>query len=215
MSSSSNSTSSLKAGWEKDKSRESKAAASSLNGFPPAGALGEPEPRFLVLGSFPSVLSLGKGEYYGNPRNHFWTIVAVSFGLPEPRGYDEKIAMLVSARIALWDLFASCEREGSLDVDISGAAPNPIADFLRRHSSIEAIGVNGGAAAAGFAAEFAFPKGERLAKTGDRRLWYPEFAPGRRITVVRLPSTSPVPTAAFKVAADKMELWKRFFTIHM
>lgn len=194
-----------------------------LEGFPPAGAVEEGEsPLFLILGSFPSVRSLEKREYYGNPQNHFWKIVAECLGQPEPLSYAGKIEMLKKARIALWDIFSSCERPGSLDKDISQAQPNPIAEFLGRHQTIVAIGANGGAAAQGFAREFAKQTalasgggGTALSRTGDSLVWTPDFSSQRRIQIARLPSTSPVPTAAFKTIADKMPYWKKFFTIHM
>jgi len=204
-----------------------------LEGFPPAGAVEESEyPLYLILGSFPSARSLAKREYYGNPRNHFWKIVSECVGLPEPHSYAEKIEMLKKARIALWDIFSSCERPGSLDKDISRARPNPIEEFLRRHPSIGAIGANGGAAAQGFAREFVKEStlagggggasrggegrgGAALSRTGDRLVWIPSLSPERRLLVTRLPSTSPIPTAAFKTAADKLPHWIRFFTIHM
>ena len=167
----------------------------TLEGFPPAGAVEEGEsPLFLILGSFPSVRSLEKREYYGNPQNHFWKILCDCFGQPEPFSYAEKIEMLKKARIAIWDIFSSCERPGSLDKDISRARPNPIAEFLRRHPSIVTIGANGAA----------------LSRTGDSLVWTPDFSPERRIQIARLPSTSPVPTAAFKTISDKMPYWKKF-----
>jgi len=197
-----------------------------LEGFPPAGAVEENEdPLFLILGSFPSVRSLEKREYYGNPLNHFWKAVSECVGQPEPLSYEGKIEMLKKARIALWDVFYSCERPGSLDKDISRAQPNPIAEFLRRHPSIVAIGANGGAAAQGFAREFVKGSalagggsgggGAALSRTGDSLVWTPVFATERRIRVTRLPSTSPVPTAVFKTVADKLPYWKKFFTIQM
>ncbi len=211
-------------------------ATPRLSGFPPAGALGadaaewgaepgaeacaepSPEPRFLILGSFPSAQSLERREYYGNPRNHFWRIVAFCLGRAEPRAYGDKLALLREGRIALWDAYAACERLGSLDKDIAAGAPNPIAAFVELHTSIEAVGLNGGTAAAAFLA--GFPGGiplplPRLARSGDSALWTPGFDPARTMRVARLPSTSPVPTAGFKTAEDKYPLWKRFFTIQM
>lgn len=187
-----------------------------LSGFPPAGAVGGGiGPRFLVLGSFPSVRSLEKREYYGNPRNHFWTMVAASLGLPEPREYSQKIEMLEKGRIVIWDVFASCERKGSLDKAIIHAIPNPIVAFLSRNPSIVAIGANGGTASAALAAELGLRAKQRLAKTGDRFLWSFPLADERGVTLFRLPSTSPVPSADYRTAADKVALWKEFFTIRM
>ncbi|MFA5852872.1 MAG: DNA-deoxyinosine glycosylase [Spirochaetales bacterium] len=188
----------------------------TLRGFPPVGAVGgDARPRFLVLGSFPSVLSLEKREYYANPRNHFWTVAAACLGLPEPRDYSRKIAMLKEGGIALWDVFASCERKGSLDKDIARASPNPIAEFLLQHPSIGAIGANGGAASAALSAELGFPPEGRLARTGDHFFWSCPFATERFVHVFRLPSTSPVPSSDYRTAADKVALWNEFFTIRM
>lgn len=195
-----------------------------LSGFPPAGALGadgpsaasSPGPRFLILGSFPSAQSLERREYYGNPRNHFWDIAAACLGMPEPRAYGEKLALLREGRVALWDVYAACERRGSLDKDIARGAPNPVGEFIARHRAIAAVGLNGGAAAAAFAASLrgAAPI-PRLVRSGDWFHWTPDFDPSRKILVARLPSTSPVPTAGFRTAEDKLPLWKRFFTIHL
>ncbi len=48
-----------------------------LHGFAPVV---DHTARLLILGSFPSVLSLESGQYYGNPRNAFWPITAELFG---------------------------------------------------------------------------------------------------------------------------------------
>ena len=42
-------------------------------GFPPVSS---PSARALVLGSLPGRLSLERGEYYANPQNAYWKIVA-------------------------------------------------------------------------------------------------------------------------------------------
>ena len=199
-----------------DKGEGAGSAGTPLSGFPPAGAIGGGiSPRFLVLGSFPSARSLEKREYYGNPRNHFWTIVAACFGLPEPREYSQKIEMLKKCRIAIWDVFASCERKGSLDKAIIHAIPNSVAAFLAQNTSIAAIGANGGVASAALAAELGFRAKELLARTGDRFLWGFPLAAERRVALFRLPSTSPVPSADYRTAADKVALWEDFFTIRM
>lgn len=187
-----------------------------LHGFSPVGAVdaGE-EPLFLILGSFPSVLSLERKEYYGNPKNHFWTVVSSCFGLAEPRSYDGKIELLKRCHIALWDVFACCERQGSLDKDIVRAMPNPVAALLSEFPTIKKIGANGGASASGFMKEVVRASGAHFSRIGDILAWKPSFSSGRVIHLVRLPSTSPVPTAAFKSASDKMPLWREFFTIRM
>ena len=48
-----------------------------LRGFPPVV---DDDARVLILGSFPSALSLVTRQYYANPRNAFWPIVGELFG---------------------------------------------------------------------------------------------------------------------------------------
>ncbi|MCE1197309.1 DNA-deoxyinosine glycosylase, partial [bacterium] len=171
---------------------------------------------FLILGSFPSAQSLERREYYGNPRNHFWRIAAACLGRGEPHDYGDKLALLRDGRIALWDVYAACERRGSLDKDIAAGAANPIVEFVAAHPGIIALGLNGGTAASALVAILpAASSLPRLAHTGDSLLWTPPFAQERNLLVTRLPSTSPVPTSEFRVAEDKLPLWKRFFTIQM
>ena len=72
----------------------------------------------LVLGSAPSALSLQRQEYYGNPRNAFWPLMAELLGRPTGEDYAARTRMLLDARVALWDVLASAERSGSLDASI-------------------------------------------------------------------------------------------------
>ena len=51
--------------------------AHNVAGLPP---IARPDARVLVLGSAPSVLSLQRGEYYGNPQNAFWRVMAELLG---------------------------------------------------------------------------------------------------------------------------------------
>ena len=116
-----------------------------LEGFPPAGA-GQPathgdcESLALILGSFPSVRSLEKREYYGNGRNHFWALVAVALGRSEPGTYEERLQMLSSAGISVWDVIGKCDRTGSLDRDIARAEINPVLVFLASNPRIRKVG---------------------------------------------------------------------------
>lgn len=203
---------------------------SRLTGFPPAGATGPmAAPRFLVLGSFPSAESLRRGEYYGHPRNGFWSVLAWCAGLEEaPFPYPDRLALLEKAGVVLWDVFAGCRRRGSADSAISAAEPNPVLELLARFPSIKSIGLNGSAAAAGFARyikgslaadEGAAGRGRGASapvvpRIGEKAEWDMPLPAGRRIQVRRLPSTSPIPTAGFRTARDKLPVWKAFFTIH-
>ena len=180
-----------------------------LRGFPPAGA---EAPRVLVLGSFPSVASLERGEYYGHGRNHFWVLLGLIIGFDPGLPYADRITRLDTAGIALWDLFGSCEREGSLDSDILLEEPNPLSEYIEARPSIRRIALNGGKAAAAFLANQAPERkaGRDGLAIGETFPWRPIFAPGREISVARLPSSSPVPTRDYRRAEDKLPIWSSF-----
>ena len=83
----------------------------------------------LILGSFPSVASLGKAQYYGHAQNHFWRLVGAVIAEPlYEMEYAQRLKMLLQHRIGLWDIIDKCKREGSLDSDIRDPAHN---DFQR------------------------------------------------------------------------------------
>ncbi|MCL2676137.1 MAG: DNA-deoxyinosine glycosylase, partial [Firmicutes bacterium] len=60
--------------------------------------------RVLILGTMPSVESRKAGFYYAHPRNRFWQVVSNSFGTLPPRSVSEKTQLLLTNRIALWDV---------------------------------------------------------------------------------------------------------------
>ena len=64
-------------------------------GLPPVTG---PEPLVLILGSFPSVLSLAHSEYYGNPRNRFWAVMEELFAIPAALPYPERTLRLTQER---------------------------------------------------------------------------------------------------------------------
>ena len=109
-----------------------------------------PDPIVLVLGSLPGDESIRRQEYYGNPRNMFWRVLAAVFEDAVPETYPEKKAFLAQHHVALWDVYASAERQGSLDSNIHNISPNDIAGFLKEHPSIKAIALNGGKSARAF-----------------------------------------------------------------
>ncbi|MCZ6579400.1 MAG: DNA-deoxyinosine glycosylase, partial [Gammaproteobacteria bacterium] len=45
------------------------------------------DPRILILGSMPGVMSLQAVEYYANPRNVFWKIIGELFELDTECSY--------------------------------------------------------------------------------------------------------------------------------
>jgi len=74
--------------------------------------------RVLLLGSMPSPLSRQNGFYYGNPQNRFWQVLAAVLNVPLPGTNEAKIALLLSSRIALWDVLAGCDIAGASDASI-------------------------------------------------------------------------------------------------
>src|SRR5580698_3478275 len=113
-------------------------------GFPP---ISPPSARVLVLGSLPGQLSLERGEYYANPQNSFWKVIA-SQASELPDDYSGRVCVLIEQRIAVWDVLAAATRSGSLDADIANdAIPNNFRAFFHAHPSIELIAFNGGTAA--------------------------------------------------------------------
>jgi len=139
-----------------------------LTGLPP---ISEPDPRLLILGSFPSRLSLERGEYFANPRNRFWHLMEALIGIKAQLPYHVRTVQLKEKGIALWDVTRECEREGSDDAAIRNAVLNDIPGFLRDHPSVTVVILNGGGAARLFHRHF------------------PEGIPG--IMIFTLPSTSP------------------------
>ena len=111
-------------------------------GFPPSIDAGC---RVLVLGSMPSVKSLAAQQYYAHPQNRFWPLMALLLtGAAEPPAdYGERLRLLLSHHIALWDAIASCERAGSLDTAIHEERGNDFTSFLAAHPAIHTICFNG------------------------------------------------------------------------
>ncbi len=150
-------------------------------GLPPITG---PHPRILILGSFPSTLSLERGEYYGNPKNRFWAVMDEIFSIPSELPYPERTALLAEHDIALWDVVASCEREGSADSRIRNPVPNDIAGFLHSYPTILLIAMNGSTAGH----------------------LYHRFVKNQSVPMVILPSTSPANAAmSFN---KKVHAWK-------
>ena len=102
--------------------------------------------KILILGTMPSETSLRDAFYYAHPRNCFWPMMAEIFGTPNPTTQSEKRTLLMTHRIALWDVAQSCVRPGSLDVDIRDAQPNDIGALLRECPQIGLVLLNGGTA---------------------------------------------------------------------
>lgn len=104
--------------------------------------------RVLILGSFPSAASLAAQQYYAHPRNQFWRILGEVLEQPLPTlDYPARIALVEAAGIAIWDVFAECERDGSLDAAIRHALPNDLAALKKPAPALRRICFNGRMAA--------------------------------------------------------------------
>lgn len=99
--------------------------------------------RILILGSIPSVKSLEKMQYYGNPRNQFWKLIYSIFNEEIDEFYDNRVGFLLKHRIALWDVICNCYREGSLDSKIKNARINDFKMLFKRYPNIRYIFFNG------------------------------------------------------------------------
>jgi hypoxanthine-DNA glycosylase len=122
-----------------------KAAPLLLTGLPP---LVSSRTRLLILGSFPGVASLAAQQYYGHPQNHFWKILQAIWpsgpGDIRTSSYQIRSEWLLSKGLGVWDVYAACEREGSLDSNIRNAVVNDFAGLLQMCPKLEAIAHNGG-----------------------------------------------------------------------
>jgi hypoxanthine-DNA glycosylase len=116
-----------------------------LKALPPLVSV---DTRLLILGSFPGVASLRAQQYYGHPQNHFWRILqavwpstALNTGASS---YQIRSEWLLSKKLGVWDVYASCEREGSLDSSIRQAVLNDFSGLTRLCPHLAAIAHNGG-----------------------------------------------------------------------
>jgi hypoxanthine-DNA glycosylase len=142
--------------------------AGRIRGFPPV--CGE-RPRLLILGSMPGVASLEAVEYYAHPRNAFWPIMQALLGIERALPYAQRCAALEAAGVALWDVFESCVRPGSLDSAIEPASvrANALPALLERHAAIRVVCFNGRAAEQAFrrhVAPLLGPRADTLRQVG-------------------------------------------------
>ncbi|PJI96631.1 G/U mismatch-specific uracil-DNA glycosylase [Acidovorax sp. 69] len=115
-------------------------------GLPPVASA---QTVVLILGSFPGAASLRARQYYAHPQNQFWKILQALWPQhPLPcagsDGYLARCEWLLARGLGLWDVYESCEREGSLDTSIRNARLN---DFARLHGHcprLAAVAHNGG-----------------------------------------------------------------------
>ncbi|KQN24007.1 MULTISPECIES: DNA-deoxyinosine glycosylase [unclassified Sphingomonas] len=150
--------------------------------FPPVAA---PDARLLVLGSLPGDRSLAAQRYYAHPQNQFWQLMSPVVGCDlTVLDYDDRLAALRVARVALWDVIGSARRAGSTDAAIADIEGNDLPALIATLPDLRAIGFNGSTAL----------------KYG-RKLLGPDFADAQ---IVALPSSSPLHTVGL---AAKLPAW--------
>jgi hypothetical protein len=148
----------------------------------------------LILGSMPGRASLQAQEYYAHPRNAFWQIMGSVVGAYPAIPYLERTETLRQSGIALWDVFAACDRDGSLDsdIDMTSVRINDFITFFDLHREITDVLLNG------IKAQDCFV-----------RHVLPSLA-HRKLGIHRLPSTSPA-NAAVSMAV-KLAAWQAAIT---
>jgi TDG/mug DNA glycosylase family protein len=105
----------------------------------------DPAATVLILGSMPGKASLAAGEYYAHPRNVFWPIMGELTGARPTLPYQDRLKILRSSGIALWDVLGSCVRKSSLDshIEADSVVPNDFKTFFLQHPNITRVFFNG------------------------------------------------------------------------
>jgi len=155
-----------------------------LQGLPPVIARSA---RLVILGSFPGAASLQAQQYYGHPRNHFWPLLSAIWGVDlAALPYRRRLTELRRRGLGLWDVYANCRREGSLDQAIEAAEFNDLASLRRRAPGLRLVAHNGGESARAM---------RRIRELG--------------LPVQRLPSSSPA-NASWSFER-KLDAWRAVF----
>ncbi len=150
------------------------------------------DPSIVILGSMPGVVSLQAVQYYANPHNAFWAIIAELFGIDTECNYESRIRQISRSPLILWDTLKACHREGSLDSKIlrQQVEANNVAGLVEQHSSLRVIAFNGAASAKYF---------DQLEKH--------RLPANHRLELIKLPSTSPA-NAAMNFE-QKLAAWRK------
>jgi double-stranded uracil-DNA glycosylase len=158
--------------------------------FPP---IARRDATTLILGSLPGQRSLREQQYYAHPQNAFWKIISRVFRADEQLPYKQRVEILTSHHVALWDVLAAAMRPGSLDSSIvhASASANDFEEFFRAHPRIRRVFFNG-----------------RKAEEMYERFVLPGVGSGfPALQYECLPSTSPA--HAGMTFAKKLQSWSR------
>lgn len=142
--------------------------------------------EILILGSVPSVKSREYGFFYMHKQNRFWKVLSKVFDDDfTVDDIEKKKALLLSHKIALYDVIESCEIIGSSDVSIKNVEPaNKVIDEIIKKGNIKVIALNGN-------------------KAGDL---FKKYFANLDIKTVFMPSTSPA-NARMSVE-DLVKIWQ-------
>ncbi len=162
--------------------------------FPP---LIDAASRVLILGSLPGDESLRQQQYYANPRNQLWRILAEIDAVPCPETYADRVALVLQQRLALWDVIRHGEREGSLDLAIRHATLNDFAWLFTTYPDVQAVVFNG----------------RKAYDLFERRVLQSQALTGiERLPRLLMPSTSPAATLPLSA---KIERWRQITTLQI
>jgi len=161
-------------------------------------AIVNPDCTTLILGTMPGILSLEQQQYYGHPDNVFWDIMlrillpSITEEQIDNLTYQYKKELLLSNRIALWDVLQYCDRKGSLDSKITNEIKNDFKFFFKQYPQITRILFNG-------------QKPEKYFHTCFKNL-----ITELNLVTITLPSTSPSHSLnTFK----KLRIWRNAFKV--
>lgn len=135
----------------------------------PIPPLYDEKSEILILGSFPSIKSRESKFFYGHPQNRFWKLIARLYNEEQPETIDDKKAIILKHKLALWDTIQSCTITGSSDSSIKDVKTNDIQKIINE-SKITRIFANG---------------------TTSYNLYEKFVYPQTKIHAIKLPSTSP------------------------
>lgn len=209
-------------------------AAARLHGLPPVVS---EHTVVLILGSFPGAASLRAQQYYAHPQNHFWKILQALWPqhlvpVEGPCVYAARCEWLLARGLGVWDVYESCERAGSLDTSIRNAQVNDFARLRGRCPQLAAVAHNGGesfkhanavlhslyppaqAPCPLPALQVANAANSAAANTAavNSAAGVPALQNARRVTAIRLPSTSPA-NASWSFER-KLNAWAALMAAH-
>ena len=156
----------------------------TIYSFPP---IVDSSSRILILGTMPGKESLRQYAYYAHPQNSFWRIIFELLGLQLSSDPEIRREVLLTNRIALWDVLKLCARSTSLDSDIESEEPNDLSLFLSQYPNITKIYFNGKEAAR----------------------YFHKYFKHINIPIQVMPSTSPAYAINWKL---KLKDWKSILT---